>query len=204
MSGHVNLGNNRNAPVRRIADDLFHLFLRVEALLFRPLPYKSSYTGQERIAFYFDAPAKSFGQMPMKVIHLQHRSHVDIFLDRRHFLILASGIQHKAAPFHPWKIGDLDTRKYQSSFLTRVPLPQTLNGIDKAGIIRCPDNYSLRRHTDAITFCRQSNILFPGDVAVYLLSAPFHSAFGHQFFIKQTYERAGRLLCVHSYFTLKP
>ena len=204
MSGHVNLGNNRNAPVRRIADDLFHLFLRVEALLFRPLPYKSSYTGQERIAFYFDAPAKSFGQMPMKVIHLQHRSHVDIFLDRRHFLILASGIQHKAAPFHPWKIGDLDTRKYQSSFLTRVPLPQTLNGIDKAGIIRCLDNYSLRRHTDAITFCRQSNIFFPGDVAVYLLFAPFHSAFGHQFFIKQTYERAGRLLCVHSYFTLKP
>ena len=186
MSGHVDLGNNRNASIRRIADNLFHLFLRVEALLLWSLSYESSDPSQERIAFYLDTPAEALGQMPMKVIHFQHRSHIDILLDGRDLLVLTSRIQHKATPFHPRKVSNFYTREYQLVSYPYAPLSQALNGINKTGVICRTNSYFRRSNKNAISLCRKCSIFLPADLAMLLLSTPFHITFRYQFFIKQT------------------
>ena len=203
MSGHVDLGNNRDTEICRIADNLLYLFLGIKSLLLRPLSYESSDPCQKRIAFYLDTPTETLGQMPMKIIHFQHRSHIDIFLDGRDLLVLASRIQHKATPFHSRKVSDFRTRKYKFVPFPCTPLSQALNGINKTGVICRTNSHFLGSNKNAITLCGKCGIFLPGDLAVPLFTTPFHSTFRYQFFIKQMQERSGSILSMHPYLALE-
>ena len=91
MAGHVEFGDDADAAVARVGDDLADLVLRVEIAV-------GAHLLQLRKSLAFDAEALIVGEVPVEYVELHGGHGVEIALDHGHGHPVAGDIELKAAP----------------------------------------------------------------------------------------------------------
>ncbi len=108
VARQLDLRHHRDAPRRRVRDDLADLRLRVEAAVARSIGLASPGpdAGEFGKARDLDAPALVVREVPMEHVELVARHQIEMALDVRHRQEVPCRIEHRAAPRKARRIHD--------------------------------------------------------------------------------------------------
>ena len=116
MTGHINLGENRNITAIGIGDDLFDLFLRQECCRCIRVRFVTDRANRRQFGISLDlnAPALNVGRVEVHRVELVHRHAVD---DLKQFLLgaeMAGNVHMQAAhTVYGWLIVDAEGGDFQ-------------------------------------------------------------------------------------------
>ena len=171
MARHLDLGNDRDETVGRIAHDFPRLVLRIESAVRHRVVRRGrvqiatvaerAYARQLRIFLDLDPPALILRQVPVEAIDLVHGQNVDELLDVVHREKVPAHVEHTSAVSEIRLIGDFDDRQLDNAgFLAPEhglgqQLAYRLERIIDAGGTAPDDPDALGTDADLIGFGRQ-------------------------------------------------
>ncbi len=123
----------------------------------------STYGCKFRIFPYLNTPSRIINQMELQLVHLVHRHHIHIFLDKIHVIEISCDIQHHTSPGTFREITYGDTRHIPLDITSRgsgidihwKKLQKRLYSIEHTGHIGTGHRNSFTAHIKHITLFRQ-------------------------------------------------